>query len=63
MTLNSKEVDLKKYIEFVYGVTSAPSTDYAALMARLTALETDNADKCKISVYYKNMTLPTIYSL
>ena len=48
MTLNSKEVDLKKYIEFVYGVTSAPSTDYAALMARLTALETDNADTCKL---------------
>ena len=43
-----KEVDLKKYIEFVYGVTSAPSTDYAALMARLTALETDNADTCKL---------------
>ena len=48
MTLNSKEVDLKKYIEFVYGVTSAPSTDYAALMARLTALETENADTCKL---------------
>ena len=44
----TKEVDLKKYIEFVYGVTSAPSTDYAALMARLTALETDNADTCKL---------------
>ena len=44
----TKEVDLKKYIEFVYGVTSAPSTDYAALMARLTALETENADTCKL---------------
>ena len=44
----TKEVDLKKYIEFVYGVTSAPSTDYAALMARLTALETANADTCKL---------------
>ena len=44
----TKEVDLKKYIEFVYGVTSAPSTEYAALMARLTALETDNADTCKL---------------
>ena len=48
MDLNSKEVDLKKYIEFVYGVTSAPSTDYAALMARLTALESENADTCKL---------------
>ena len=43
-----KEVDLKKYIEFVYGVTSAPSTDYAALMARLTALESEDADTCKL---------------
>ena len=44
----TKEVDLKKYIEFVYGVTSAPSTDYAALMARLTALEAEDADTCKL---------------
>ena len=43
-----KEVDLKKYIEFVYGVTSAPSTDYAALMARMTALEAENGDVCKL---------------
>ena len=43
-----KEVDLKKYIEFVYGVTSAPSTDYAALMSRLTALEAEDADVCKL---------------
>ena len=48
MALNSKEVDLKKYIEFVYGVTSAPSTDYTALMTRLTALEAENADTCKL---------------
>ena len=44
----TKEVDLKKYIEFVYGVTSAPSTDYAALMSRLTALEAEDADTCKL---------------
>ena len=43
----TKEVDLKKYIEFVYGVTSAPSTDYAALVQRMTALETEDADGCK----------------
>ena len=48
MALNSKEVDLKKYIEFVYGVTSAPSTDFAALMTRLTTLETQDADVCKL---------------
>ena len=44
----TKEVDLRKYIEFVYGVTSAPSTEYAALMARLTALEAEDADTCKL---------------
>ena len=43
-----QEVDLKKYIEFVYGVTSAPSTDYTALMTRLTALEAEDADTCKL---------------
>ena len=41
-------VDTEKYLEFVYGVTSAPSTDYAALMSRLTALEAENADTCKL---------------
>jgi NTP pyrophosphatase (non-canonical NTP hydrolase) len=48
MTLNSKEVDLKKYIEFVYGVTSAPSTDYRALVQRLNQLEAEDADVCKL---------------
>ena len=43
-----KEVDLKKYIEFVYGVTSAPSTDYAALVKRLNELEAEDADVCKL---------------
>ena len=41
-------VDLKKYIEFVYGVTSAPSTDYTALVHRMTALEAEDADVCKL---------------
>ena len=43
-----KEVDLKKYIEFVYGVTSAPSTDYVVLAQRLNQLEAENADVCKL---------------
>ena len=43
-----KEVDLKKYIEFVYGVTSAHSTDYVALAQRLNQLEAENADVCKL---------------
>ena len=43
-----KEVDLKKYIEFVYGVTSAPSTDYVALVKRLNELEAEDADVCKL---------------
>ena len=41
-------VDLKKYIEFVYGVTSAPSTDYTALIQRMNALEAEDADVCKL---------------
>ena len=44
----TKEVDLKKYVEFVYGVTSAPSTDYVALVQRLNQLESENADTCKL---------------
>ena len=48
MALNSKEVDLKKYIEFVYGLTSAPSTDYVALVKRLNELEAEDADVCKL---------------
>ena len=33
------KVDTEKYLEFVYGVTSAPSLDYPALSSRLTELE------------------------
>ena len=32
-------VDTNKYLDFVTGVTSLPSTDLAALLARLTALD------------------------
>ena len=32
-------VDTEKYLEFVHGVTSAPSLDYPALASRLTELE------------------------
>ena len=41
-------VDTKKYLEFVYGVTSAPSTDYIALFQRLNQLEAEDADVCKL---------------
>ena len=41
-------VDTKKYLEFVYGVTSAPSTDYIALVQRLNQLEAEDADVCKL---------------
>ena len=41
-------VDTKKYLEFVYGVTSAPSTDYVALVQRLNQLEAEDADVCKL---------------
>ena len=35
-------VDTEKYIEFVHDVTSAPSLDYPALVARLSELEVEN---------------------
>ena len=41
-------VDTKKYLEFVYGVTSAPITDYVGLMQRLNQLEAEDADVCKL---------------
>ena len=41
-------VDTEKYLEFVYGVTSAPSTDYVALVQRLNQLEAEDADVCKL---------------
>ena len=41
-------VDTEKYLEFVYGVTSAPSTDYVALIQRLNQLEAEDADVCKL---------------
>jgi NTP pyrophosphatase (non-canonical NTP hydrolase) len=34
-------VDIQKYLEFVEGVTSAPSTNLAALLSRITELELD----------------------
>ena len=38
-------VDTKKYLEFVTGVTSLPSTDLAALLSRITELDvTDDCD-------------------
>ena len=41
-------VDTEKYLEFVYGVTSAPSTDYVTLVQRLNLLEAEDADVCKL---------------
>jgi len=35
-------VDTEKYIEFVHDVTSTPSLDYPALVARLSELEVEN---------------------
>ena len=35
------KVDTEKYLEFVKGVTSAPSLDYAAMSTRLTELEVE----------------------
>ena len=38
--LNSMTVDTQKYLDFVHGVTSDPSKDFAQLLARMTELET-----------------------
>ena len=35
-------VDTLKYLDFVAGVTSAPSTDFGALLARLNELEVEH---------------------
>ena len=37
-------VDTEKYLEFVHGVTSAPSLDYPVLAARLSELEAGGAN-------------------
>ena len=41
-------VDTENYLEFVQEVTSAPSTDYVALVQRLNQLEAEDADGCKL---------------
>ena len=41
-------VDTEKYLEFVQEETSAPSTDYVALVQRLNQLEAEDADVCKL---------------
>ena len=39
-----KQVDTEKYLEFVEGVTSAPSLDYPVLAARLSELEVNGTN-------------------
>ena len=42
-------VDTEKYLDFVQGVTSAPSTNFGSLLARLNELESEyDADTCKL---------------
>ena len=40
-------VDTQKYLDFVYGVTSEPSKDFAQLLKRMTELEVE--DDCDLS--------------
>ena len=50
-------VDTKKYIQFVYEVTSAPSQDYAALLTRMNELELEHdADVSKLLTREMNMS-------
>ena len=39
-----KQVDTKKYLEFVKGVTSPPSLDWPVLAARLSELEVNDCN-------------------
>jgi NTP pyrophosphatase (non-canonical NTP hydrolase) len=41
---NNQKIDSQKYIEFVRQTTSPASSDYAALLSRLTELEAQDAD-------------------
>jgi NTP pyrophosphatase (non-canonical NTP hydrolase) len=41
---DNKKIDSKKYIEFVRQTTSPASSDFAALMARMSELEAHDAD-------------------
>ena len=43
----TKQVDTEKYLEFVKGVTSNESLDYAALLSRTNKLELE--DDCNVS--------------
>ena len=38
----TKQVDTEKYLDFVDGVTSDPSKDFALLLKRITELEVEN---------------------
>jgi NTP pyrophosphatase (non-canonical NTP hydrolase) len=56
MTEN-KVIDTKKYIEFVRQTTSPASSDFAALLARMTELEaTDDADLPRLLTAALGMT-------
>jgi NTP pyrophosphatase (non-canonical NTP hydrolase) len=53
----SKVIDTKKYIEFVRQTTSPASSDFAALLARMTELEVnDNADVPRLLTAALGMT-------
>ena len=48
-TMTENNIDTKKYIEFVRETTSAASSDFAALVSRLTELEiTHDADVSRL---------------
>ncbi|MFZ9740327.1 MAG: nucleoside triphosphate pyrophosphohydrolase family protein [Candidatus Nanopelagicaceae bacterium] len=46
--MSQNKVDQQRYIEFVDGVTSAESTDFATLLKRLTELEVQDANVPKL---------------
>ena len=50
-------VDTQKYLDFVDGVTSDPSKDFAMLLKSITELEVEQ--DCDVPVSYTHLTLPT----
>jgi NTP pyrophosphatase (non-canonical NTP hydrolase) len=44
----TQKIDANKYVEFVRQTTSPASSDFPSLLSRLTELEAQNADVCRL---------------
>ena len=48
ISMHQNKVNTEKYLEFVEGVTSDPSTNFASLLGRMTELEVSDANVPKL---------------